>query len=81
MIRLLTNITFNITDSWEKIFAGTAINIQDLYYIMARVTDDVTSLRCAFYRCKSLEVYKKYPLCRYTFIKCTNVQNIEGIFL
>ena len=78
--KVATNISFDsgLTD-WTKIFAGTAINIQDLYYIMARATN-ATNLTFAFLACYNLEATEEHPLCRYTFSECKSVTTINGVF-
>jgi hypothetical protein len=76
---LQTNITISTT-SLDRMFIQTACNMFDVYDILWRCNDKVTSLTSAFSGCKNCVTDIDQPLRRDTFKKCSNVRDISSIF-
>lgn len=76
-----TNITPFTTPSISGWFSNTKCDINDAYYVLSLCNAGTTNISNLFTGCASIEVDDTDFLDINTFAKCTNVTNINGVFL
>lgn len=63
--------------SW---FSNTNLDIYDAYYVLLSCDETITDISNLFSGCDGIETSSEEPLKGTAFIKCINVNNINGIF-
>lgn len=74
-----TNVTLN-SSSLSGWFSGTNCDINDVYYILMLCDENTRNLGDLFSGCNNVVTDDDVPIRPDTFVKCTGVNNIDGIF-